>query len=48
MGRASYAAPMSLLNGILTAVGHHDRRRSMELLEKATEGNARGFRWFEE
>jgi RpiR family carbohydrate utilization transcriptional regulator len=45
---ASYAAPMCLLNGILTAVGHYDRRRSMELLKRAAEEQRTGFRWFRE
>jgi DNA-binding MurR/RpiR family transcriptional regulator len=45
---ASYAAPMSLLNGILTAVGHYDRRRSMKLLRKAADEQRTGFRWFQE
>jgi DNA-binding MurR/RpiR family transcriptional regulator len=45
---ASYAAPMSLLNGILTAVGHYGRRRSMELLRKAADEQRTGFRWFQE
>ena len=45
---ASYAAPMSLLNGILTATGHYDRRRSMDLLKKAAEEQRTGFRWFQE
>lgn len=43
---ASYAAPMSLLNGLLTAVGHYDRRRSIGLLKKAAEEQRTGFRWF--
>jgi DNA-binding MurR/RpiR family transcriptional regulator len=43
---ASYAAPMSLLNGLLTAVGHYDRRRSIGLLKKAAEEQRSGFRWF--
>lgn len=45
---ASYAAPMCLLNGILTAVGHYDRQRSMQLLKKAAEEQRTGFRWFRE
>jgi DNA-binding MurR/RpiR family transcriptional regulator len=45
---ASYAAPMSLLNGILTAVGHYDRPRSMQLLRKAADEQRTGFRWFQE
>jgi len=32
---ASYAVPMCLLNGILPAVGHYDRRCNMQLLKKA-------------
>lgn len=43
---ASYAAPMSLLNGLLTAVGHYDRRHSIGLLKKAAEEQHTGFRWF--
>jgi DNA-binding MurR/RpiR family transcriptional regulator len=43
---ASYAAPMSLLNGLLTAVGHYDRRRNIVLLKKAAEEQRTGFRWF--
>jgi hypothetical protein len=39
---------MCLLNGILTAIGHYDRRRSMELLKKAAEEQRTGFRWFRE
>jgi DNA-binding MurR/RpiR family transcriptional regulator len=45
---ASYAAPMCLLNGILTAVGHYDRQRSMQLLKKAADEQRTGFRWFRE
>ena len=45
---ASYAAPMSLLNAILTAVGHYDRRAIIGLLKKAAEEQRTGFRWFQE
>jgi len=45
---ASYAAPMSLVNGILTACGHYDRKRSMDLLKKAAEEQRSGFRWYRE
>jgi DNA-binding MurR/RpiR family transcriptional regulator len=45
---ASYTAPMCLLNGILTACGHYNRRRSMDLLKKAAEEQRRGFRWFQQ
>jgi DNA-binding MurR/RpiR family transcriptional regulator len=45
---ASYAAPMCLLNAILTACGHYDRRRSLDLLKKAAEEQRSGFRWYQE
>jgi DNA-binding MurR/RpiR family transcriptional regulator len=45
---ASYAAPMCLLNALLTACGHYDRGRSMDLLRKAAEEQRSGFRWFQE
>jgi len=45
---ASYAAPMSLLNSIVTAVGHYDRRGTMALLKKAADEQRTGFRWFQE
>jgi RpiR family carbohydrate utilization transcriptional regulator len=45
---ASYTAPMSLLNGMLTACGHYDRRRSLDLLKKAAEEQRTGFRWYRE
>jgi DNA-binding MurR/RpiR family transcriptional regulator len=43
---ASYAAPMSLLNGILAACGHYNRRGSMAVLKKAAEEQRTGFRWY--
>jgi DNA-binding MurR/RpiR family transcriptional regulator len=45
---ASYSAPMCLLNGILTAVGHFNRRHTMDLLKKAADEQRTGFRWFQE
>lgn len=45
---ASYAAPMSLLNGILTACGHLDPRKNLDLLKKAAEEQRHGFRWYHE
>lgn len=45
---ASYTAPMCLLNGILTACGHHDRRRSLAFLKKAAEEQRSGFRWYQD
>lgn len=45
---ASYTAPMCLLNGILTACGHHDRRRSLALVKKAAEEQRSGFRWYQD
>src|SRR5262249_94618 len=43
---ASYAAPMCLLNGILTACGHLDTPRNLDLLKKAAEEQRQGFRWY--
>ena len=43
---ASYAAPMSLLNGILAACGHYNRKGSMAVLKKAAEEQRTGFRWY--
>ena len=45
---ASYTAPMCLLNAILTACAHYDRRRSLNLLKKAAEEQRTGFRWYTE
>ncbi len=45
---ASYTAPMSLLNAILTACAHYDSRRSLNLLKKAAEEQRTGFRWYRE
>jgi RpiR family carbohydrate utilization transcriptional regulator len=45
---ASYAAPISLLNGILTACGYLDPRRNLDLLKKAAEEQRQGFRWYRE
>lgn len=45
---ASYTGPMCLLNGLLTACGHHDRRRGLALLRKAAEEQRSGFRWYAE
>lgn len=45
---ASYAAPMCLLNGILTACGHYRRRGSMDLVKGAADEQRSGFRWYQE
>ena len=45
---ASYTAPMCLLNAILTACAHYDRRRSLNLFKKAAEEQRTGFRWYRE
>lgn len=45
---ASYTAPMCLLNGILTACGHLDPRKNLDLLKKAAEEQRHGFRWYHE
>jgi DNA-binding MurR/RpiR family transcriptional regulator len=43
---ASYTAPMSLLNGILAACGHYNRKGSIAVLKKAAEEQRTGFRWY--
>lgn len=43
---ASYAAPMSLLNGLVTACGYFDRRRNLMLLKQAADEQRHGFRWY--
>jgi RpiR family carbohydrate utilization transcriptional regulator len=45
---ASYAAPICLLNGILTACGYLHPRRNLDLLKKAAEEQRYGFRWYRE
>ena len=45
---ASYAAPMALLNAILTACGNVERRRNLALLKKVAEEQRHGFRWYQE
>jgi DNA-binding MurR/RpiR family transcriptional regulator len=45
---ASYTAPMSLLNVILTACGYYDRRSRMDLLKKVADEQRNGFRWYRE
>jgi RpiR family transcriptional regulator, carbohydrate utilization regulator len=43
---ASYAAPMSLLNGLITACGFINPKKNLELLRKAAEEQRHGFRWY--
>jgi RpiR family carbohydrate utilization transcriptional regulator len=43
---ASYAAPMSFLNGLVTACGYFDRRRNLTLLKQAADEQRHGFRWY--
>lgn len=45
---ASYAAPMCLLNGIVTACGYADRRRNLELLKRVADEQRHGFRWYKD
>ncbi len=43
---ASYAAPMSLLNGLISACGYFNRKKTLELLRKAADEQRHGFRWY--
>jgi RpiR family transcriptional regulator, carbohydrate utilization regulator len=45
---ASYAAPMCLLNAIVTGCGYYDRRKNMELLKQVAEEQRHGFRWYKD
>jgi RpiR family carbohydrate utilization transcriptional regulator len=43
---ASYTAPMCLLNGLITACGYFNRKKTMDLLRKAADEQRHGFRWY--
>src|ERR1700730_2796492 len=43
---ASYASPMCLLNGLITACGYFNRKKTLELLKKAADEQRHGFRWY--
>jgi DNA-binding MurR/RpiR family transcriptional regulator len=43
---ASYAAPMCLLNGLITACGYFNRKKNLDLLKKAADEQRHGFRWY--
>ncbi|HEY8716189.1 MAG TPA: MurR/RpiR family transcriptional regulator [Candidatus Acidoferrum sp.] len=43
---ASYAAPMCLLNGLITACGYFNRKKNLALLKKAADEQRHGFRWY--
>jgi DNA-binding MurR/RpiR family transcriptional regulator len=43
---ASYAAPMCLLNGLITACGYFNRKKTLDLLRKAADEQRQGFRWY--
>jgi len=45
---ASYAAPMCLLNGILTACGYLHRARNIKLFKSVADEQRHGFRWYPE
>jgi DNA-binding MurR/RpiR family transcriptional regulator len=45
---ASYAAPMCLVTGLVTACGYVNRQRTLDLLKKAAEEQRHGFRWYQE
>jgi RpiR family carbohydrate utilization transcriptional regulator len=43
---ASYAAPIALLNAVLTAVGQYRRTQTLALVKEIAEEQRRGFRWY--
>lgn len=43
---ASYAAPVALLNAILTAVGQYHRPQTLALAKEIAEEQRKGFRWY--
>lgn len=43
---ASYAAPVALLNAILTAVGQYHRPQTLALAKEMAEEQRKGFRWY--
>jgi RpiR family carbohydrate utilization transcriptional regulator len=43
---ASYTAPMSLMNGLISACGYFNRKKTLELLRKAADEQRHGFRWY--
>ena len=45
---ASYAAPMCLVNGILTACAYFHGRSTIDLVKKAAEEQRHGFRWYQD
>lgn len=45
---ASYAAPMCLVNGILTACAYFEGQRTISLVKKAAEEQRHGFRWYQD
>ena len=45
---ASYAAPMCLVNGILTACAYFEGQRTIDLVKKAAEEQRHGFRWYQD
>jgi RpiR family transcriptional regulator, carbohydrate utilization regulator len=43
---ASYAAPICSLNGLICASGYFNRKKTLELLQKAADEQRQGFRWY--
>jgi DNA-binding MurR/RpiR family transcriptional regulator len=43
---ASYAAPMCLLNGLITACGYFNRKKNLRLLRRVADEQRHGFRWY--
>jgi DNA-binding MurR/RpiR family transcriptional regulator len=43
---ASYAAPIALLNAVLTACGQYRRSQTLALVKEIAEEQRKGFRWY--
>jgi len=43
---ASYAAPIALINAMLTAIGEYRRPRTMEIVHELDEEQRKGARWY--
>jgi DNA-binding MurR/RpiR family transcriptional regulator len=43
---ASYAAPITLMNAMLTAIGEYRRPRTLEIVHELDEEQRKGSRWY--
>jgi DNA-binding MurR/RpiR family transcriptional regulator len=43
---ASYAAPIALMNAILSAVGQYRRAQTLAMVKEIAEEQRKGFRWY--